>query len=183
MPAPTPMCDQFPDQVAVSKFRWAHGLEGYCCSKSQFLIQQAAGNARQVVSFAPLAPVEPVLGRTERQKYIAAQLAAEGEADETKRRAGKLYDQNQELSKALEHVKTLLTERDTQNKELQAELEAVALDRDKFSRQAGNVAIAMDAMKDQVSSANEAGTQLLEARSELVRANEEIARLQVQLEA
>lgn len=182
MTATTPMCDKFPERPAVAKFLWAHGEQGFCSSEYQFLLNQTAKNCRQTVTFAPLAPVEAPLTRSERVQLIAGRLAAEGEADETKRRAATLYDQNKELRATVEHLKTAVTEKEAQNQDLQAELGQVGKDRDRYARQAGETALAMEAQAEHIAQAKEADAQIADLRQAVQTSQDTIADLRNELE-
>jgi len=172
-----PMCDQCPDEPAVAKYRWQHGLEGFCCSKHQFLINQQAGNAKQQVSFAPLAAVEPMIGRSERTQLIAAKLSAEGEADEVKRRAAKLYEQNQELAKQIAFLQTTLAETKAMVQDRERDLVTTGADRDRYARQAGQLALDIEGNSSRMMEAKESEAQLQDLRDLLETERGKVAAL------
>jgi predicted RNase H-like nuclease (RuvC/YqgF family) len=83
------------------------GDAGFCSARGQQLLVQQGKNMKQVVQFSPLQNAqEPVLDRSERVQLTAARLAAEGETEEVRRRSSQLFDQNVELTRELQTLKT-----------------------------------------------------------------------------
>jgi DNA repair exonuclease SbcCD ATPase subunit len=171
------MCTDHPEVPAVAKFLWSYGDEGFCCSQCQFLLNQRAGNIKQAVSFSPLALVEPMLERSERTQLIAAKLSAEGEADEVKRRAAKLYEANQELAKQVARAETMLEETKAMLKDRDNRIAQVGQDRDRYARQAGELALQIEQNGTRVAEAAEAEAQLQDLRDLLEAERGKVAAL------
>lgn len=158
---------------------------GFCSMRGQQLLIQQGKNMKQVPHFAPLPNAqEPVLDRSERTQLIAAKLAAEGETEEVRRRSARLFDENVELTRELQtlktnfaHVKDVLADKERALAQVQPEVARLSAENGRLGMQLKEAGAAADAYESLANELQERVAENDALRSELDRLRAENERL------
>lgn len=169
---------------AVCGYTTPWGTQGYASEKGVFLLKQQMANLGRKDTDLVLIPLQkndqndPV-SRSERTQLIAARMSAEQDADDSKVRASKLYDQNLELTKELGNARTLAAEAQAQVNDLKATLattnDELATQTKKASRLADEVVRLEGVVAEGPS--QQAAEELKSLREQLEKANAQIEEL------
>lgn len=123
------MCDKYVDQPAVVRFQWPWDgpqSQGHASSRYLAELRQMEKNLKRQCIFTEVQKQDQPLNRSERTQLIAAKMAADGEADEVRRRNSELFQTNTELSARIKHEETQNAQAVIQIAELEAQKRSLA---------------------------------------------------------